>query len=85
MSISRLGRRRQLVIPKAICEALGLEEGSFVEVTHRKGRITIRPKKVVDQEDTLTPEEEKIVAKGFRQIKRGQYVTLDELKRELGH
>lgn len=85
MPISRLGKRRQVVIPKTVCEALGLREGDFLEVIRRRDRITIKPKKLVDAEDTLTPEEEKIVARGFRQLKRGNYITWDQLKRELGH
>ena len=32
----------------------------------------------------LAPEEERIVAKGFRQLRRGQYVTWDQLKHQLG-
>jgi len=84
MSVSRVGKRRQIVIPKAVCEEVGLREGDFVEVSSRKGRVEIQPKRLVDLEDTLTPEEEKIVAKGFRQLKRGQFVTWDQLKNELG-
>lgn len=84
MAISKLGQRRQVVIPKDICEELGLQEGDFVEVKKSKGAVIIKPKKLVDPEDTLTPEEEKIVEKGFRQLKRGKYVTWEQLKRELG-
>ena len=84
MSVSRVGKRRQIVIPKAVCEEVGLREGDFVEVSSRKGRVEIQPKRLVDLEDTLTPQEEKIVAKGFRQLKRGQFVTWDQLKNELG-
>ena len=83
MLISKLGKRRQVVIPKMVCKAAGLREGDFVEVTGRNGRIVLKPTKSVDLEDTLTPEEEKIVAKGFRQLKRGEYVTWNQLKREL--
>ena len=54
-----------------------------MEVTRNKDRIIIKPKKLVDPEDTLTPKEERIVAKGFRQLKKGQYVTWDQLKHEL--
>ena len=32
MAISKVGQRRQVVIPKEICEDLGLKEGDFVEV-----------------------------------------------------
>ena len=84
MPVSRVGKRRQVVLPKAVCEAVGLVEGDFVEVTTRRGRVEIQPKRLVDLEDTLTPEEEKIVAKGFRQLKRGQFVTWDQLKNEVG-
>lgn len=84
MSISRVGKRRQVVIPKAVCAVAGLMEGDFVEVTGGRGRVVIKAKKLVDPEDTLTPREGKIVARGFRQLKRGEYVTWDQLKNELG-
>jgi len=84
MAISRVGKRRQVVLPKVVCETVGLAEGDFVEVSARKGRVEIQPKRLVDLEDTLTPEEEKIVARGFRQLKRGQFVTWNRLKNELG-
>jgi AbrB family looped-hinge helix DNA binding protein len=83
VAISRLGQRRQVVIPKEICEELELQEGDFVEITRRQGMVVIKPKKLVDADDILSPEEEKIVEKGFAQLKRGEYVTWEELKREL--
>ena len=83
MSISRLGKRRQVVIPKAVCEVTGLREGDFVEVTGRNGRIMIRRKKSVDLEDTLTPEEEKLVLKGEKQLRQGKYVLWEDLKKKL--
>ena len=83
-SVGRIGQRRQVVIPKGICDRLGLREGDFVELAERHDRIIIKPKKLVDPEDTLTPEEERTVAKGFRQLKRGEYITWNQLKRELG-
>ena len=83
MAISRLGKRRQVVIPKAICQATGLREGDFVEVTSRNGRIVIQAPKTVDLEDTLTPEEEKLVRKGEKQLKEGKYVLWEDLKKKL--
>lgn len=82
MAVCRLGKRRQVVIPKAICEATGLHEGDVVEVTGRNGRIVIKPRKI-DLEDTLTPEEEEMVRRGEAQLRRGEYVTLEELEHEL--
>lgn len=83
MPIVKVRTNRQVTIPKVIFDELGLQEGEFVEVKRVKDRIVIRPKKLIDPDDTLTPEEEKLVEKGFEQLRRGEYVTWEELKREL--
>ena len=83
MVISRLGQRRQVVIPKDICQRLGLQEGDFVEVNSTKGLVVIQPKKLVDPDDVLTPQEATLVRKGERQLRRGQYVTLEQLEHDL--
>jgi AbrB family looped-hinge helix DNA binding protein len=82
MPISKLGQRRQVVIPKEICEELGLHEGDFVEVTSTKGQVIIKPKKLVDANDVLTPEEEKLVRKGEAQLKKGEHVAWDDVKKQ---
>jgi bifunctional DNA-binding transcriptional regulator/antitoxin component of YhaV-PrlF toxin-antitoxin module len=61
-------------------EGLGLKEGDLVEVTKRRNNINIKPAKPFDPEDTLTAEEERMVAKGFGQLRRGEYVNWDRLK-----
>ena len=42
MPIGKLGQRRQVVIPKDICENLGLETGDFVEIVQEGGRVIIK-------------------------------------------
>jgi AbrB family looped-hinge helix DNA binding protein len=83
MPISKLGQRRQVVIPKEICDELGLREGDFVEVTREESVVIIKPKRLVDADDVLTPEEENIVRKGEAQLKKGQHVVWDDLKQKL--
>lgn len=83
MAISKVGQRRQVVIPKEICEDLGLKEGDFVEVKESRGFVLIKPKKLVDSDDILTPEEETMVRKGEAQLKRGEYVSWDDLKKRI--
>jgi AbrB family looped-hinge helix DNA binding protein len=83
MPISKLGRRRQVVIPKEICDELGLHEGDFVEVTSTEGQVIIKPKKLVDADDALTSEEEKLVCEAEAQLKKGQHVAWDDVKRQL--
>lgn len=84
MSIGRVGQRRQVVIPKQVCVAAGLHEGDFVDVQHRNGTVVIKPKRLVDAEETLTPAEEKKVARGFKQLQRGRSTAWKVLKRDLG-
>ena len=83
MPIGKIGQRRQVVIPKEIFDALGLRTGDFVEVTQVKRTVVIKPKKLVDAEDVLTPEEERAVKRGEAQLRRGQYVTLEDVEHDL--
>jgi AbrB family looped-hinge helix DNA binding protein len=83
MTISRLGQRRQVVIPKEVCAELGLEEGDFLEVRSSKGAVVIKRKKPVDPDDILTAEEAALVRKGEQQLARGESITLDDLERAL--
>jgi AbrB family looped-hinge helix DNA binding protein len=83
MPIGKIGQRRQVVIPKDICDALGLQTGDFVEVTQVKRTVVIKPKKLVDAEDVLTPEEEAMVRKGERQLRQGKSKSWQQIKHEL--
>jgi AbrB family looped-hinge helix DNA binding protein len=91
MPISKIGQRRQVVIPKDICDELGLQEGDFVEVTSAQGKVIIKPKKVVDVDEVLTPAQRAVIDKRLAEaeedIKAGQvsgpFATVDKLKRHL--
>jgi AbrB family looped-hinge helix DNA binding protein len=82
-SIGRVGKRRQVVIPKNMCIDLGLREGDFVEVRRTQGAVLIKPKRLVDPNDTLSSQEEKAVRKGEAELRRGDYVTLAQLHNDL--
>lgn len=82
-TITKIGQRRQVVIPKAVFDELGLQAGDVVEVTRSRGTVVIKPKKLADPDDILTPEEEKIVRKGIQQLKRGKSKTWRQVKDEL--
>jgi len=81
MAIVKVRINRQVTIPKSIFEKLGLKEGDLVEVDIEGDRIVMRPKGPTD--DVLTPEEEEVVERGFRQLRQGDYTTWESLKREL--
>ena len=84
MRIVKIRTNRQVTVPKVIFDELGLKEGDFVEVSRKGENIVIKPKRLVDVEDTLSPEEESLVDEGFTQLKRGESVLWKELKDELG-
>ncbi|MBI3698198.1 MAG: AbrB/MazE/SpoVT family DNA-binding domain-containing protein [Acidobacteria bacterium] len=83
-TVSRIGQRRQVVIPKRVFEALRLREGDFVEVTADGGRLLMKPKKLVDADDGLTPQEAKKVRHGLRQVREGKTRPWGKIKHELG-
>jgi AbrB family looped-hinge helix DNA binding protein len=85
MPISKLGQRRQVVIPKAICDELGLEVGDFVEVNRVKNAVVIKPKKLVDADDVLTPTEARIVRNGEKQLREGQARPWSQIKHDMAH
>ena len=68
----RVGPRRQVVIPREILETLKLQAGDLVAFAEQKNGVLIKPKRAVDEGDTLSPEEAKIVRRGEAQLKRGE-------------
>jgi AbrB family looped-hinge helix DNA binding protein len=82
-SIGRVGKRRQVIIPKNVCKALHLQEGDIVEIRSAQGAVLIKPKRLVDPNDTLSSQEEKAVRKGEAELRRGDYVTLAQLHNDL--
>jgi AbrB family looped-hinge helix DNA binding protein len=76
MPIGKIGQRRQVVIPKEIFDALGLRTGDFVELTRVKGTVVITPKKIVDADEVLTPEQKATIdvrlAEGLRDLQEGR-------------
>jgi len=82
-AISRIGQRRQVVIPKAVFEALQLQEGDFLEVSIESGRLGMRPKRLMDLDDILTQEERAKVSQGEAHLRAGRSKPWRTIKHEL--
>ena len=82
--VSRIGQRRQVVIPKAVFDALDLQEGDFLEITVERGRLAAQPKRLVDVGEVLTKSEAAKVRQGEAQLKAGRSKPWRTVKRELG-
>ena len=83
--IGRVGQRRQVVIPREMLETLKIQEGDFVAFSQQANGVLIKPKRVVDPDDTLTREESALIAKARREMREGKYITLAQLKHDLAH
>jgi AbrB family looped-hinge helix DNA binding protein len=83
-AVSRIGQRRQVVIPKQVFETLKLQEGDFVEVTAERGNLQMRPKRLVDIDEVLTPGEAAKVRRGEAELRSGKSKSWRTVKHELG-
>jgi len=78
-----VGQCRQVVIPRDILETFNLREGDFVAFRKQANGVLIKPKRLVDPDDVLSPKESALVRKAEREMRQGKYVTLDELRHDL--
>jgi bifunctional DNA-binding transcriptional regulator/antitoxin component of YhaV-PrlF toxin-antitoxin module len=81
--IARVGDRSQVVLPRAIIQALKLRAGDLVAFSEQKNGVLIKAKRVSSNDDTLTPEEAKIVRRGEAQLKRGESKSWRSIKNAL--
>jgi len=82
--IGRVGQRRQVVIPREMLETLKLQEGDFVAFSTQANGVLIKPKRVVDPEDVLTPAEAKRLRRSLQQEREGKTQPWPRIKDELG-
>lgn len=81
--IGRVGQRRQVVIPREMLETLNIHEGDSVAFSKWKNGVLIKPRRVVDPDDVLTPEESALVKKAEGEMREGKFVTLAQLRHDL--
>jgi len=81
--VSRIGQRRQVVIPQVVLDELQLRAGDLVEVTAQGGRVSLKPRKMTAAEDPLQPAEVKKVRLGLRQAKERKTLPWNQVKHDL--
>ena len=74
-----------IVVPETIRRKAGLRRGEEVEFRVSGRAITILPtaKRAITADDTLTPEEAKVVRRGEAQLKRGHSKSWRDVKHAL--
>ena len=82
--IGRVGQRRQVVIPREIFDALHMREGDFVAFAKHRNGVLVKPRRLVDPEDALTPDEAKRLRESLKQTRQKQTRPWSEIKRVLG-
>ena len=81
--IGRVGQRRQVVIPREMLETLNLQEWDSVAAEQKNG-VLIKPRRVVDPDDTLSPEEAKELRHALKQVRAGKTRPWSEIKHAMG-
>lgn len=54
MPVVKIGRSRQVTIPKKLFEALALEEGSYMEIERQGNKLILVPKVLLDRDKVKT-------------------------------
>jgi bifunctional DNA-binding transcriptional regulator/antitoxin component of YhaV-PrlF toxin-antitoxin module len=70
--IGRVGQRRQVVIPREIFDNLCMREGDFVAFAKHGNGVLVKPRRVVDPDDVLTPTEVKRLRQSLKQTRQGK-------------
>jgi bifunctional DNA-binding transcriptional regulator/antitoxin component of YhaV-PrlF toxin-antitoxin module len=81
--IGRIGQRRQVVIPQEIFKTLKLQEGDFVAFAKYGNGVLVKPRRVVDPDDVLTPAEAKRLRQSLKQTSEGKSRPWAQIKRVL--
>ena len=82
--IGRVGQRRQVVIPREIFDGLHMREGDFVAFAKHGNGVLVKPRRVVDPDDVLTPTEAKRLRQSLKQTRQGKTRPWADIKHELG-
>ena len=82
--VGRIGQRRQVVIPQEIFDTLKLREGDFVAFAKHGNGVLVKPRRLIDPDDVLTPAEAKRLRESLKQTRQGKTRPWAEIKHELG-
>jgi AbrB family looped-hinge helix DNA binding protein len=77
----RITTNNQVAIPAFIVRDLGLNRGTYLEVQEQGWKIVMTPKRFVDAEDFAMYKA--VIEKGRLQLRRGQTVAWDDVKKKL--
>ena len=77
--------KTEITVPESMRRKAGIKPGDRFEFAVSGSVISIipKPKLIVDADDTLTPEEAKLVRRGEAQLKRGESKSWRDVKHAL--
>ncbi len=73
-----------MVIPQEIFKTLRLQEGDFVAFAKHGNGVLVKPRRLVDPDDVLTPAELKRLRQSLKQTSQGKTRPWADIKREMG-
>lgn len=84
MPTVKAGKSRQVVIPKEIWDEMDFSPGEYFDVKVVKGNLVLVPKKLVDRDELLSPEDEASLVKGIEELDQGKGMKWEEFKKKNG-
>jgi len=95
-TLVKIHRKGQMTLPRSFRAAMGVSEGSVVELSLKNGKAVITPKVVIDRsqfrnaDDEYTPAQRRIIDRGigqsrkeYRQGKFSPFETVEEFLADL--
>jgi len=87
MSVVKVMKRRQVVIPKELFDKLHLEVGDYLEVKLDKRKLVYVPKKLVDRDEWyISVQGQKTISGALEDVEAGrskEFESVDDLIEEL--
>ena len=80
----KAGKSRQVVIPKEIWDEMDFAPGEYFDVKVIKGNLVFVPKKLINRDELLSPEDEASLTKGLAELNSGKGMKWGEFKKKHG-
>ncbi|HOC53278.1 MAG TPA: AbrB/MazE/SpoVT family DNA-binding domain-containing protein [Caldisericia bacterium] len=81
MNLIKVKEKAQVTIPKAVCKALGIKKGDYLEVKIERNKIVFTPKVLVDKSVELSNEGKKMLNEALEDLKKGKVKKFDNVEK----
>ncbi len=81
MNLIKVKEKAQVTIPKAVCRALGIKKGDYLEVKIERNKIVFTPKVLIDKSVELSNEGKKMLNEALEDLEKGKVKKFDNVEK----